>query len=346
MKVFLTGGTGFIGHPLTAALLKRGWDITALVRDPHRPQAQALGKLGAQLIKGDVTDRESMRVAMTGADIVIHNAGQYEYGLNNAGKQRMHAVNIIGTENVLSLAHELHIPRVVYVSTVQIFGESGIQPRDETFTRQFPCRTEYERSKTDAHEIAIQYQRRGLPLVIACPNGVIGANDHSAWGYFLRLYINRIMPPAGWSPKTIHALAYKDDIAEGIALAAEKGRIGEMYIFSGEARPFREHTDYWLQRPGAFKTSIWLSTKTASMLFATMEPILRMLGLPAFMSSETAIGGGTNWYYTSEKAKRELGWSYRSAEEMWQTTIDDEIELLSKRRDQPWLQRVKPLDIS
>ena len=345
MKVFLTGGTGFIGHPLTAALLKRGWDITALVRDPNRPQAQALGRLGAQLIKGDVTDRESMRAAMTDAGIVIHNAGQYEYGLNNEGKQRMHAVNITGTENVLNLAHELHIPRTVYVSTVQIFGESGIQPRDETFTRQFPCRTEYERSKTDAHEIAIQYQQRGLPLVIACPNGVIGANDHSAWGYFLRLYINRIMPPAGWSPKTMHALAYKDDIAEGIALAAEKGRIGEMYIFSGEALPFREHTDYWLKRPGAFKSSIWLSTKAAAMLFATMEPVLRMLGLPAFMSRETAIGGGANWYYTSEKAKRELGWSYRSAEEMWLTTIDDEIELLAKRKGQSWLQRVKPLDV-
>ena len=70
MKVFLTGGTGFIGQPLTKALLTRGWSVTALVRKPNTPQAQGLGKIGAQLSTGDVTERESMRTAMNSADIV------------------------------------------------------------------------------------------------------------------------------------------------------------------------------------------------------------------------------------------------------------------------------------
>ena len=343
MKIFLTGGTGFIGRPLMVALRRRGWDVTALVRSPDSAPAQMLANLGAQLALGDVANPESMRTAMHGADLVLHNAGHYEYGLNKAGRERMQAVNVTGTQNVLMLAHELGIPRTVYVSTVQAFGDSGPQPRDETFTRQTPCRTEYERTKTEAHEIAIEYQKRGLPLVIACPNGVIGANDYSAWGYFLRLYINRIMPPAGWSAKTIHALAYRDDIAEGIALAAEKGRVGETYIFSGEALPFRTHLAYWTQRPGGLKPVIWLSARMAAFLFASAEPFQRILRLPAFMSRETAIGGSTNWYYTSDKAKRELGWSSRSAEEMWRATLDGEFELLSKRKSQSLLQRLHPM---
>jgi dihydroflavonol-4-reductase len=345
MKVFLTGGTGFIGQPLTKALAARGWEVLALVRRPDSPQAQALTALGAKLVTGDITQRESMRTAMNGAGIVVHNAGHYEYGVDHAGKQRMHAINVTGTEHVLGLAHELDIPRVVYVSTTQSLGDSGRQERDEAFKRQMPCRTIYEQSKTNAHEAASQYQHRGLPLVIVCPNSVIGANDHSSWGYFLRMYINRILPPICWSPDTIHGCVYVDDLAEGIALAAEKGSIGETYILSGERQSFRKHLSYWGKRPGAFKPLLWLPRQLAAAFFAPLEPFQRMLGIPAFISRETVTASSTNWNYSSAKAKNELGWQFRSAEEMWLTTIDEEIKLLLKRKNQNLLQRLKPLDI-
>jgi nucleoside-diphosphate-sugar epimerase len=288
MKVFLTGGTGFIGQHLTIALMARGWSITALVRNPDTPQAQGLSKIGAQLSTGDITDRESMRAAMSGSAIVVHNAGHYEMGMDKAGKQRMHAINVTGTDNVLSLAHELEIKRTIYVSTIQVFGETGSQPRDETFKRQAPCRTTYERSKTDAHEIALQHQKHGLPLIIVCPHAVIGTNDHSIWGYLLRMYINRIMPPFGWSPHSVFACIYIDDLAEG--------------------------------------------------------PIQRILGLPAFISRESVAASATNWHYVNEKAKRELGWTHRSAEAMWNATFEGELKLLSKRMGQNLVQRLKPLE--
>jgi uncharacterized protein YbjT (DUF2867 family) len=66
MKVFLTGGTGFIGQPLTRQLLARGWEVIALVRKPDSAQARALSAMGARCVAGDVTDRESMRAGMTG----------------------------------------------------------------------------------------------------------------------------------------------------------------------------------------------------------------------------------------------------------------------------------------
>jgi dihydroflavonol-4-reductase len=344
MRVFLTGGTGFIGQPLAKALLRRGWSLTALVRKPDSPPAQALGTMGAQLATGDVTERESMRAAMSGAEIVVHNAGQYEYGLDSAGKQRMHTVNVDGVENVLGLAHELGIPRTIHVSTIQAFGETGPQPRDETFTRQVPCRTTYEQSKTDAHEVARKYQQRGLPLIIVCPHAVIGANDHSPLGYLLRLYINRLMPPIGWSPNSIFCYVELHDLAEGIALAAEKGRIGETYFLCGERKSFRETVAFWGKRPGALLPRVWLPAGLAALLLAPLEPLQRMLGLPAFLSRETVLGGATNWNYSSEKAKRELGWTHCSAEAMWFATIEREMQLLSRRKTQNLIQRLKPLE--
>lgn len=345
MKVFLTGGTGFIGQPLTKSLLGRGWSVTALVRKPDSPQAQALGKMGAKLVTGDVTERESMRAAMSGAEIVVHNAGQYEYGMDSAGKQRMRAVNVDGTENVLSLAHELSVPRTIYVSTVQAFGETGPQLRDETFTRQVPCCTTYEQTKTDAHEVARQYQQRGLPLIIVCPHQVIGPNDHSPFGYFLRLYINRVMPPMGWSPNSTFCCVEVNDLAEGIALAAEKGRIGETYILCGEPQSFREILACWSKKPGAFSPRLWLPVGLAAALFAPLEPLQRMLGLPAFLSRETVRAAARMWNYSSEKAKRELGWKHCSAEALWFGTIDGELELLSRRKGQNLIQRLKPLEM-
>lgn len=343
MRVFLTGGTGFIGQPLTYALLRRGWEVTALVRKPESPQAQFLSKRGALLAKGDVTDRESMRTAMFGADIVVHNAGLYEYGLDAAGSRRAQQINVHGTENTLGLAHELGIQRAVYVSTVWAYGDTGPTSRDETFQRLAPFYTAYERTKTEAHEIARQYQQRGLPLAIVCPNGVMGVNDHSSLGYFLRLYVNHLMPPIAWSPNSIYTFVEVTDLAEGVALAAEKGRMGETYFLCGESKSLKETFRIWNEKPGGLKGRIWVSARLMEFMFGPLEPLQRAVGLPAFMSRETVHGASCSLNYSSEKAQRELGWTYRSARDMWHGIIDGEIDLLAKRRNQGLLARLKPL---
>lgn len=345
MKVFLTGGTGFIGQPLTKSLIERDWQVTVLVRNPDSSQAHALSKMGAQLITGDITDRESMRSAMAGVDIVIHNAGYYEFGIDSKTSSLMQAINVDGTENVLSLALELNVNHTVYVSTTWAYGDSGSQLRDETFTRNAPCRTVYEQTKTDGHAVAVTYQKRGLPLTIVCPNGVIGPNDHSIFGYFLRLYVNKLMPPMSWSQNSIFTFVEVHDLANGIALAAEKGKPGETYFLCGESKSLKEHFAIWAKKPGAYKTSIWLSPRLAAFFFWPLEPLLRALGLPAFLSRETVWAGASNLNYSSEKAIKELGWTHVTAEEMWFSAIDWELEVLPKRKREKLISRLKPMDL-
>lgn len=343
MKVFLTGGTGFIGQALTRQLLQRQWEVIALVRRPQSPQALVLQAMGAQLVEGDVTDIDSMRSAMQGADLVIHNAGVYEYGISRKNRDQATAVNINGTENVLKLAQELGIARTIYVSSTWAYGVTGDGLKDETFQRNTPFRTFYEATKTHAHETALRYQQDGLPLVIVCPHGVVGPNDHSVAGYGVRFHLNHIMLPFAWAGDVVFTFVHVDDLAEGIALAAERGRPGETYIFTGEPMPMREMYALWAEYPGGFRVRFYMPARVAAVMFAPMEPLQRLLGLPAVLSRETVWACSENFAFSNQKARDELGWTHRSARQMWHDTIEGEIALRNQRQTRNPIALLKPV---
>jgi nucleoside-diphosphate-sugar epimerase len=343
MKIFLTGGTGFIGQPLTQSLIARGWDVVALVLASESTQAGALTKMGAQCVTGDIIDYESMRACMKGADIVVHNAGLYELGVTGNARKHMYAVNVIGTDNVLSMAQELGVPRTVYVSSTIFWGETGPDACDETYQRQKPYNSYYEQTKAVAHKIAQDHLQRGLPLIIVCPNAVVGPNDHSSYGYFLRLYLNHLLMPYSWAPDIISSLVHVNDVAKGIALAAEKGQIGETYILAGEPTSRREMVDIWMTKPGGFKVGVYFPDWLVKVLFAPVEPFERLGGLPAAVSRET-VSASVSMNYSSEKAKRELGWTHLPAKEMWLGIIDRELELLAGRKKRDLVSRLNPVE--
>ncbi len=344
MKVFLTGGTGFIGMPLVRSLLRRGWQVTALARRPDSAQGRALARLGARCVPGDVTSVDSMREAMRGCDVVIHNAAWYELGVSRRQQRLMHDVNLEGTRNVLELALELGVPRCVHVSSVLYYGGTGGQVADENYRRQYGYRSYYEQSKTEAHALALQYRQRGLPLLLVCPANVFGPNDHSVFGYFLRMYLNGIMFPLAFSPGMRLSPVYVDDVSEGIALAAERGRVGETYVLSGEVSTLREMFNLWNAQAGGLKIRIYMPRWLAWMMLAPMAPLLRLLGLPAFLSAETVAMSSGSFCFSSAKAQRELGWTPLPLPALWQRTFEGEIALLAGRRQQTLLQRLKPLE--
>jgi dihydroflavonol-4-reductase len=344
MRVFLTGGTGFIGQHLTQALIRRGWEVNALVRNPNSTQAKSLANMGASCVVGDVTERESMRSGMTGCDLVIHNAAWYEVGIRKQDHERMHTINVGGTDNVLSLAQELNIPRTVYVSSTTYYGDTGSALADENFSRQVPYYFYYEQTKAEAHEVACQYQQRGLPIITICPAHVVGANDHSPYGYFLRLYVNHFMPPLAWGANTVHTPAHVKDIAEGIVLAAEKGRTGENYILAGEPTNMRQLFEMWETKPGGFRVRAFLPFWLMMLLLAPLEPVQHWLGIPAFLSRETVAAMRGSVAFSSTKAQKELGWTYRPAQELWSSIIDEEIQLLAQRKKRDLVSRLKPVE--
>ena len=79
-------------------------------------------------------------------------------------------------------------------------------------------------------------------------------------------------------------------------------------------------------------------------MFASMEPLLRLAGLPAFISRETARAGAINYHFSSQKAQSELGWSFRPFKQLWNEIADAEIELHKKRKKRDIVSMLKPLD--
>ncbi len=335
MKIFLTGGTGFIGKPLTQCLLERGWEVIALVRKPESNESKEIQAMGAHLIQGDVTRQESMRAGMQGVDVVIHNAGWYEFGICKQDHEKMFRINVEGTQKTLDLAIELGIPKIIHTSSILAYGRTGDIIADESYIRQFPPLTYYEETKMKAHEIAISLQKQGAPIIITCPAGVIGPGDHSGTGYLVRMYVHRCLPPILWTPNGKLAHVYVDDAAEGIARCVEYGRLGEIYILNNGNQTHREMVDDWKKcEGGCKKTWFWLPDPISVFLNRIVEPIERFLGLPVVFCKEFILSAKENWQFSAAKAEKDLNMQFRSLEQAWCDTIEGERELIKKKKQQ------------
>lgn len=325
MRVFLTGGTGFIGTALVGAFRARRWDVTALVRDPGSPAARALEARGMRLAAGDITERESMRAPMSGADLVVHNAAWYEIGIGGReAERRMQAVNVDGARNTLGLACEVGVPRIVHVSSVVAAGETGPIERDESFEREVPAPNAYERTKAEAHGIALGLIGKGAPILLALPGSVFGPGDHANLGILQRMYVRGFAPPLTVGGGFRRCQVHVDDCAEGIALVAEKGRIGESYLLVDGSLGYDEVYALWATTPGGRKPLAAMPRGMAVLSAAFAEPVQRLFRLPNLLSVEAARAAYGHYVYSGTKARRELGWTPGGLRERWLETLAEE----------------------
>jgi dihydroflavonol-4-reductase len=336
MKVFLTGGTGFIGQAIVRAMRERDWQVHALVRDVRSLPAHWLAGKGCTLISGDVTRPDGLAAAMAGMDTVIHNAGVYEFGADAATRQRMQQVNVSGTDHVLGASFRAGVPRTVYVSSAVALGASGYAPEpavvaDETHRPDGRQLAPYNRSKAEAHQVALAWRAKGLPLVIAMPNAVVGANDHSMFGYFLRMHLAGVMSPVAFGGDCTLTLVDVDALAEGLCLAAEKAPAGEDYIFGGEPMTTAAMLQQFARFPGGMKVRMQLPRWLMRPPMLLLEPLQRAVGLPAVLSRDAVDQSRGHFNYSSAKAHRDLNWTHPGIDEMWDRIIRRERELMAAR---------------
>lgn len=332
MHVFMTGATGFIGQALARELRGHGHRVGVLVRDPQSPAALRLAERGCEAVPGDVTRADALAEAMAGVDAVVHAAGRYEIGVTPEAAARMHAANVQGTANVLAAAHAMHVPRTLYVSSVWALGDSGGAERDERHRHDGRVRTAYEGSKLEAHAVALRWRARGLPLVIAMPNAVVGANDHSVFGYYLRLYLMHALPPIAWGRGMVLRPVDVDALADGLARALEQAPIGADYHFGGPPQTTGDIFAHWGTHDGGATPRLWLPRGLARWQMGLMEPLLRALGLPAFLSREAVDMTAAHLDYHSERAERELGWTHPDPATMWDQIVLAERTRMARHR--------------
>lgn len=308
MKAFVTGGTGYVGRHVVKKLLDRGYQVYALTRSEDG--AVDLAALGAVPVFGDITDMASMREAMRGSDIVFHIAGWYEIGASEW--MQAEAINVGGTRKVLRLAHELGIARVIYTSTVAVFGDTHGELVDESFFQGGPFLTEYDRTKWLAHyKVAVPMIEKGVPIIIVMPGVTYGPGDPHLTGQLMTdFFYGRMLFIPGTD--TILTYAHIDDIAEGHLLAAEKGQIGESYILAGPAIPLGEMVDFWSQITGKPVPLLRLHSRFLKPFAPLVGALGAILPLPDGYSEEAINILGASYAAQSGKARAELGWRPRS----------------------------------
>lgn len=306
MKAFVTGGSGFIGQHVIRKLILRGYAVAALARSAAS-QAIVEG-LGATAVPGDITDMASMREGMSGSDVVFHIAGWYKLGAPDW--MQAEAINVGGTRKVLRLAHELGIPKIIYTSTIAVFGDTKGELVDETYFKGGPFLSEYDRTKWLAHyKVAVPYIEKGAPIIIVMPGAVYGPGDISTVADMMRLFYQGLPIIPGYD--TTLAYAHVEDIAEGHLLAAEKGKIGESYILAGPAIPLGEMVDFWAHLTGKRTVTTRLPASLLRPFAPFMGALETILPLPSWLSREAVTSLGATYIARSDKARNELGWQTR-----------------------------------
>jgi nucleoside-diphosphate-sugar epimerase len=307
MKAFVTGGAGFAGQHVVRKLIARGYHVAALAGDDE--EATFLSGLGADVAIGRVTDMSSMRTPMLGSDAVFHLAERHQVG--RVDWAEMEAVNIGGTRRVLKLALELGIPRIVYASSITIFGHTEGQLVDESYYQEGPFRTEYERTKWLAHyKVVLPLMEKGAPVILVVPGTVYGPGDDSIVADLMRLFYRGF--PLIPGSDTEFTFTHVEDIAEGIILAAERGRIGESYVLAGPTIPLGEMVEFWSQLTGRPSAPIRVPSPVIRASASLAEALGGVTDLQSAFSREGAGLAGVTYKARSDKARQELGWQPRA----------------------------------
>lgn len=323
MKYLVTGATGFVGGRVARQLREAGHEVVVVVRDPKK--AAPLAALGLQLAPGDVTDKESMRGAMTGVDGVFHIAGWYKVGVKD--KSPAAAINIDGTRNVLELMKELAIPKGVYTSTLAVNSDTGGRVVEENYRFTGEHISEYDRTKAVAHDIAEHFIQQGLPLVIVQPGLIYGPDDHGPSHDLFVAFLKRALP--GIPLKTAYCWAHVDDIAQGHILAMEKGPAGENYFVCGPVHTLVDALQLAQQITNVAAPALMLPPWQLKAMSKVMGVVERVMPVPDNYSSEyLRVSAGVTYLGNNAKAKRVLGWTPRPLAEGLVETLQGEMRLL------------------
>lgn len=309
MTTLVTGATGFVGSAVARVLLARGHDLRLLVR--KNSDRRNIAELDAETVVGDLTDPASLDRAASGCRFVVHVAADYRFWVPNPAD--MLNANVEGTLAILRSATKAGAERIVYCSSVAALGQigDGTPATEDTPAVEADFVGIYKRSKFLAERAVLDAARKdSIPLVIVNPAAPVGPRDikPTPTGKMI------LDAAAGRVPAYIDTglnLVHVDDVAEGHALALERGRIGERYILGGENMPLKDILTLVASVAGQRPPSIRLPEAVIWPIAFAMEHLARVTGIPPLMTRDHLKMARKKMYYSSRKAIEELGFQPR-----------------------------------
>jgi len=320
MKAFVTGGTGFIGERLVQRLRERGDDVVALVRS--REKGEKLEQMGASLVFGDLSSSDAIRSGVEGCDSAFHVAAVYKVGIPEKEHEAMYDANVRGTERVIDAAFQAGVGRIVYVSTVNVFGNTNGEIVDEGYERPGnDFVSYYDETKYLSHQVAKDRVAKGAPVVIVQPGGVYGPGDHSEVGNVIdQTRSGKLMalPFAGLGLN----LVYVDDVAAGILLAHDKGEVGQSYVLGGEIATMRDLVQKTADIAGRKPPKREMPTGLIKAVAPAGPLVGKLMGFPPNFRELISASDGVTYWAKDDKARRELGYAPRDLDTGLRQTLD------------------------
>jgi dihydroflavonol-4-reductase len=311
MKALVTGATGFVGAAVTRALLGAGWEVRALVRaGSSRVNIEALA---VECVRGDLADVPALERALAGCDALFHVAA--EYRLWTRTPERLYQHNVEGTQNVLTAAARLRVPRIVYTSSVATLGLRADSPADESVAASLEDMIgHYKRSKFLAEQWVLESARAGMPVVIVNPSTPVGPGDIKPTPTG-RLVLDAA---SGRMPAYVDTglnIVHVDDVAQGHLLAWQHGRAGERYILGGTDLSLREILTIIARLVGRNPPRVRLPLALAMPLACAAEAWAQLTGRETRITLDGVRMARHRMYFSSAKAAAELGYRWRPAEQ-------------------------------
>jgi dihydroflavonol-4-reductase len=320
MRVFLTGGTGFVGGAVARQLVNAGHSVRALVR--HGSNTRQLEGLPIEQVEGDLLDVGSLERGVQGCDWVFHVAALYTFW--GHPWENFYQTNVEGTRRVLQAATDAGISRVVHTSSIATLGlNDDRSPANENTPVSIDDMIgHYKRSKFMAEQVACEFARQGLPVVIVNPSAPVGVGDHkpTQTGKVIVDFLNGRMPAY---VDTGLNLVDVEDVALGHLLAAEKGRIGECYILGGENLTLKQVLDDLAEISGRPAVRLRIP-HFVTFLWAYLDINLARI-FPDRVPSATPETARLSYHYEffdSSKAVQELGFPQHPAYEALQKAVE------------------------
>jgi dihydroflavonol-4-reductase len=305
VRVFITGATGFVGGHVARLYAAEGASLRLLTRQTSR--LDSLAGIDAEMVKGDLREPENLRLALSGCDALVHVAADYRLWVRDP--EQMYAANVDGTRELLKLAREVGVQRVVYTSSVATMGfkADGTIVNEETPVALADMIGHYKRSKFLGELEAKRAAKSGQHVMILNPTTPIGPGDAkpTPTGRIIVDFLNKKFP------------AYVDtglnlvdvmEVARMHVVALDRGTPGERYILGGENLTLKQILDRMSAITGLPSPKRKVPHAVA-MTFALFDETItgKLRGKEPRATVEAVRMGKKMMFASSAKAERELG---------------------------------------
>lgn len=303
MRVFVSGGTGFVGAHVVRALVARGDEVRCLVRTGSR--LDNLDGLKVERVVGGLDDDAVLRAGLRDCDEAYHCAADYRLYAERPAE--IYRTNVAGTDNIMRAASEVGVRRVVHTSSV---GALGLRDDETPADEDTPVSLDdmighYKRSKFEAERVAEDWAGRGLGVVIVNPSTPVGDLDikPTPTGKIVVDFLNRKMP--AYVDTGMNLVDVKD-VADGHLLAAERGRVGDKYILGNQNMSLREILAVLARITGLPAPRLQLPHWVPLLAAAVDTGIARLLRREPRLPLEAVRMARHRMYFDSSKARTEL----------------------------------------